>query len=453
MVPARCMSTEDRTIDTELGPGETLWRRPITRRRFLAGSGAAVLGALTASCVGAFARTPSTRWPIKHVVILMKENRSFDHVFGRFPGADGTRVGSYHGRRIPLLPPPEVLPTDLPHHWWDAHIDMNGGRMDGFGREEPAFTEFAHTQMDPDQIPHYWRWAEDYVLSDRFFASHTGPTFPNRLYGIAGQSGGAFDTPIDVKAPPGKARTWGCDALPSEYVVIADPGGSRTRVPTCFDFETAGDLLNEKGIGWASYSATEHQPGYIWQPYSAIRHVRETDLWDRHVHPVDELIDDIVADRLPAVTWVQPRYPVSEHPGLQTNFCLGERWSAAVVNAIMESPMWPSTGIFLTWDEWGGFYDHVRPPRVDAWGLGIRVPLLVISPYARKGHVDHAVAEHASTLRFIEANWGLRSLTHRDRRANDLSHVFDFDQRPREPSPLPIRRNCSGPTPTGIPGL
>jgi phospholipase C len=438
-------------VDDETG--ETIWTRRISRRRFLATTGAATLGALTMSCVGPAARHPSTRWPIKHVVILMKENRSFDHLFGRFPGANGVTKGSYHGRRLPLRPPPDVLPTDLPHHWGDGHLDINGGLMDGYGRAGQDLTTYAYTQMEAEQLPHYWYWASRFVLCDNFFASHAGPTFPNRLYGVAGQAGGAIDIPVDVKAPPGKARTWGCDALPSMYVVLVDPSGSRTRVPACFDFRTAGDLLNERGIGWASYSATDTQAGYIWQPYAAIRHVRETDLWDRHVRAVDDLIDDIHDDLLPPVTWVQPRYPVSEHPGLKTNFCLGEAWSAAVVNAIMTSPMWPTTAIFITWDEWGGFYDHVPPPRVDRFGLGIRVPLLVISPYALAGHVDRTLGEHTSILRFVEANWGLPALTGRDRRASDLSHLFDFDQVPRSPDPVRFAMACDPPARQEIPGL
>ena len=184
-----------------------------------------------------------------------------------------------------------------------------------------------------------------------------------------------------------------------------------------------------------------------WQPYTAIRHVRETGLWERHIRAVDDLIDDIRAGELEAVTWVQPRYPVSEHPGLGTDFSVGESWSTAVINALMQSPMWRQTAIFLTWDEWGGFYDHIPPPRLDRFGLGVRVPLLVISPYARRGHVDHVRAEHSSTLRFVERNWGLRALTARDRNSNDLSHLFDFDQPPREPLVLPVRNDI----PTDIP--
>jgi phospholipase C len=158
------------------------------------------------------------------------------------------------------------------------------------------------------------------------------------------------------------------------------------------------------------------------------------------VLPVDRVIADIKKDRLPPVTWIAPRYEVSEHP--QYNFCLGENWSTSVINAIMKSPMWRSTAIFVTWDDYGGFYDHVPPPQVDDFGLGIRVPLLVISPYAKAGVIDHHVGEFSSVLRFIEDNWGLTQLTERDRAADNLSYDFDFAQEPRRPSPLPLRTDC-----------
>jgi phospholipase C len=223
-------------------------------------------------------------------------------------------------------------------------------------------------------------------------------------------------------------------------VTIVDSEGHEKQVQPCFDFATEGDLLTKAGIDWAYYAAEPDQLGYIWSAYSAIRHIRETQEWHRHVHPADDLIDDIRKGRLPPVTWISPRYEVSEHP--QYNFCAGENWSTAVIDALMRSSMWKSTAIFVTWDDYGGFYDHVPPPQIDGFGLGIRVPLLVISPYARRGYLDHAVGEFSSVLRFIEDNWGLSQLTRRDRRAMDLSYDFAFDRSPRPPDPLPLRSDC-----------
>jgi phospholipase C len=159
--------------------------------------------------------------------------------------------------------------------------------------------------------------------------------------------------------------------------------------------------------------------------------------------PVDNIVRDIRADGLPPVTWITPRFELSEHPDF--NFCHGENWTTRVVDAIMRSPMWPTTAIFITWDDYGGFYDHVAPPNVDRYGFGFRVPLLVISPYTKDGAVDHEQGEFSSVLRFIEDNWNLNQLTRRDRLATPLASAFDFKQAPRPPDPLPERTDCVGP--------
>jgi phospholipase C len=221
-------------------------------------------------------------------------------------------------------------------------------------------------------------------------------------------------------------------------------GDEIEEVSPCFDFTTAGDLLANKRIPWAYYAARPEQKGYIWSAYAAVRHIRDDPVeWSHHVFPVDNLTADIEDGRLPPVTWVTPRFALSEHP--EYNLCHGENWSTEVIDEIMRSPMWKDTAIFLTWDDWGGFYDHVPPPQVDAFGFGIRVPLLVISPYAKRGFIDHRDAEFSSVLRFIENNWSLPQLTERDRAADDLSEAFDFSQRPRAPDPLPQRTDCRGP--------
>jgi len=391
-----------------------------------------------------------TLTPIKHVVFLIKENRSFDHLFGRFPGVDGARVANDRGTIRPLTPAEDQRAHDLTHCYACAVAAVNGGRMDGFNQSEPDDT-WAFTQFRPDQMPNYWHWAERNVLFDRFFASAMGPSFPNHLYSIAATSGGALDNPVQApealrrQQEQGLAKSWGCDiAEPGAYVEILDPEGELVKVDPCFDFLTVGDLLNAKGIPWAYYAATNTQLGYIWSAYAAIRRYREDPaMWDRFIRPVDDLIRDIRADRLPSVTWVTPRFELSEHP--EYNFCHGENWSTQVIDAIMESPMWEDTAIFLTWDDYGGFYDHVPPKRIDPFGFGIRVPLLVISPYAKDGAVSHEEGEFSSVLRFIEDNWGLRQLTHRDRRATPLLSAFDFSQDPRPPDPLPLRDDCEGP--------
>ena len=156
--------------------------------------------------------------------------------------------------------------------------------------------------------------------------------------------------------------------------------------------------------------------GYIWSAYAAIRRYRENpEKWQRAHLPGRSGGRRHRGRSLPPVTWITPRFEVTEHP--EFNFCHGENWSTEVIDAIMRSDMWKDTAIFLTWDDYGGFYDHVPPPQVDGFGFGIRVPMIVLSPYAKPGHVSHELGEFSSVLRFIEDNWGLTKLTKRDRRA------------------------------------
>jgi phospholipase C len=377
-----------------------------------------------------------TRWPIKHVVYLIKENRTFDHLFGTFPGARGATVGMDHGEPRPLVRAIDRLPGDIPHCYGCAIAAWNRGRMDGFDQGEHG--DWAYSQFRRSQLPNYWRWAEEFVLFDNVFASAHGPSFPNHLYTIAAQSGGAIDNP---RRDDVISNTFGCDAPPEQLVQVVDSEGTIEEVPPCFDFLTEGDLLNRAGISWAYYAAQEDQAGYIWSAYSAIRRYREDPRrWRRHIFPVDRVIEDIEAGLLPPVTWITPRFALSEHP--EYSFCRGENWSTKVINAIMRSPMWRDTAIFLTWDDYGGFYDHLPPPQVDRMGFGFRVPMLLISPYARRGLVSHELGEFSSVLRFIEDNWGLSRLTHRDRRATPLLSAFDFEQPPRPRLPLPLRTGC-----------
>jgi phospholipase C len=381
-----------------------------------------------------------TRWPIEHVVFLIKENRTFDNLFGTFPGANGVPFGYDNGGRRPLTPGTDgsIGSEDIPHCYTCSLQAWNHGEMDGFNQGAVS-DRWAYTQLQRSQLPNYWYWAKRFVLADNFFSSAQGPSFPNHLYTIAAQSGGAHDNPRRF-GPFRSSNTFGCDAPAGQTVTIVDTEGHEKRVQPCFDFLTEGDLLSRAGLDWASYAAEPDQLGYIWSAYAAVRHIRETGEWKEHVLPVDDVIRDIRDDRLPPVTWITPRYEVSEHP--QYSFCLGENWSTSVINAIMKSPMWESTAIFVTWDDYGGFYDHVPPRQVDGFGFGIRVPLLVISPYTLKGEIDHHRGEFSSVLRFIEDNWGLVRLTDRDRDATNLSYDFDFTQHPRPPDPLPLRTDC-----------
>jgi phospholipase C len=440
--------------------------REVSRRRFLARGLAAVGASIVAACTRhppraalepvVYPESPvvdrgpdrvvgiDTRWPIKRVIYLMQENRSFDHVLGAFPGANGATTGNLLGKEVSLIRCPQWLPGDLPHNYRAALDSINGGRMDNFALpnfELPELAEvaavYAYSQLHESDVPNYWHWAREYVLCDNFFASVPGASYPNHLFFVAGHSGGVYDNPENTKTFPfpggGRWKSWGCDSSEDAFVLIRGEDGTLSRGRPCFDFPTVGDQLTDAEIPWAYYSSQPYQTGYIWNAYAAFPSIRGTDEWTKRIRPVDHLIEHIGAGALPAVTWVTPRFHFSDHPAWSSSHA--HNWLTEVVNAVMTSPIWAHTAVFITWDEWGGFYDHVPPPRVDEIGMGIRVPMLVISPYANRGQIDHEVGEFSSPLKFIQTNWGLDHHTERIRLTHDFSHAFDFEQQPRTPHP------------------
>ena len=390
-----------------------------------------------------------TATPIKHVVFLIMENRSYDNVFGAYPQGDGAAFGMDGDTRRPLTRSELQRAHDLPHCYNCNLASIADGDMDGFNQSDAA-DEYAYTRFERDQVRAYWNWAERYAMGDKFFASAVGPSFPNHLYTIAATSGGALDNSwqpvpnLSAMQQLGYAKSWGCDIAEGGYVEVVDPEGYLVKVHPCFDFQTEGDLLNAAGIPWAYYAATNTQLGYIWSAYAAVdRYRNDPELWGAHIRPIDDVIRDARKDRLPPVTWITPRFELSQHP--EYNFCWGQNWSIELVNAIMGSEAWDDTLIVLTWDDFGGFYDHVPPVPLDDFGLGVRVPAMFISPYAKEGFVDPTMYEFSSVLRFIEDNWGLTQLTRRDRIADNLTNALDFDQEPLAPAPQPLRTDCHGP--------
>jgi phospholipase C len=427
---------------------------PLSRRRFLQRSAMAVAGAVLFSCtggrripkVGDVIAAKDTRWPIKRVVYLMLENRSFNNLFGRFPGVRGVTVGVENGAEKPLIRCPDWLPGDLPHDQAAHRFCVDGGKMDGFGTGMFG-SVYGYSVFAEEQIPNYWTWAREYSLSENFFASASGPSYPNHFFFIAGTSGGAIDNPENIETRPleggSKFKSWGCDAVGDDrFVLVKDPSGNLTKHSTCFEFPTVGEQLTEAGIDWAFYSAVPGQPGYFWNAYNGVGNVFHSDLWNEHVRSVETIVDDIHAGKLPAVTWITPRFQLSDHPPFSSGHA--HNWVTGIVNALMRSEQWKHTVIFLTWDEWGGFYDPIVPPTVDDVGLGIRVPFLTISPYVRRGTIDDELGEFSTPLRFISDNWGLEPLTDRIRNAHNFEHVFDFNAKPRPPTPSSRRAPAFG---------
>jgi phospholipase C len=395
--------------------------------------------------------TEKFRWPaglrkIRHIVIIVKENRTFDNYFGTFPGADGTTTGVIStGETVQLGRTPDRTPHDIGHSFQNAVKAINSGLMNQFDLIPGGNVGgelLAYTQLTEDDIPNYFAYARYFTLADAMFSSLTGPSFPNHLYTVGAQSGGAINNPRN------SGQKWGCDADDGADVQVMDENGVITREYPCFDFMTLADSLEARRHSWRYYAPPQGQPGYIWSALDAIAHIRLTDLWTQHVVPDTQFEQDARNGDLPAVSWLVTG-AASEHP--PSSSCVGENWTVRQLNAIMQGPLWKSTAVFVTWDDFGGFYDHVPPPVVDNFGFGPRVPLLIISPYARSGYISHTVYEFSSLLKFVEARFQLEPLTARDAVANDLLDSFDFTQRKLAPLILP-ERQCPGSSAVGASG-
>jgi phospholipase C len=372
---------------------------------------------------------------IQHIVFIIKENRTFDHYFGTFPGANGVTSGTIStGGVIKFGPAPDKLPRDIGHSFSEAVKAINGGAMNQFDLIPGANVNgdyLAYTQYTEADIPNYFAYARNFVLADAFFSSLTGPSFPNHLYTVGAQSGGAINNPAKSQG------RWGCDAPSDSTVEVMDSHGAITKQYPCFDFQTLADVLEARGISWKYYSPGQGQPGYVWSALNAISRIRLTPLWNRRVVPTEQFVEDALNGQLPAVSWVVVDEPLSEHP--PASVCHGENWTVQQLNAIMHGPHWNFTAVFLTWDDFGGFYDHVPPPKVDRFGFGPRVPLLIISPWAKRGYISHKVLEFSSVLKFIETRFGMPPLSERDALSGDMLDSFDFTQPPLPALVLQVR--------------
>lgn len=416
---------------------------------------------------------------LKHVVVIVQENRSFDNLFHGFPGANTVDYGYGHDRTKYVLHPWSMLnPWDINH----AHIqfleDYDGGRNDGFDREIHGFipnctdprnhpacwnfwpspvTSYAYSYVPRSETGPYWTMATEYALGDRTFQSNNGPSYVSHQYMIAGQSNHVAENPAFPTPSPTPPNPWGCDAPHSQYTQILKPGSpskadftNSTGIETpgpfpCFTYRTVADTLDANHVTWAYYApGIGTNGGEIWSAFDAISTVRFSSDWKRNVRsPETTIFNDIIAGRLPAVSWVVPNMTNSDHAGSQS--ASGPQWVASVVNAIGQSHYWNSTVIVVMWDDWGGWYDHVVPPQYhDSQtgvyeGLGFRVPVIVISPYAKHHYVSHKQHEIASSLHLIESVFGLPSLGLADGRADALEDMFDFTQQPSKFKPIPTR--------------
>jgi phospholipase C len=366
---------------------------------------------------------------IQHIVFIIKENRSFNEYFGTFPGATGATSGPVsNGSTITLNHTPDRV-RDLGHGWNDALTAINGGKMNQF--DLVAYGNINGDYMSMSQLyqtdlPNYWSYAQTYTLSDMTFSSLHGGSFPNHMYTIAADNFEATSNPANPGHP--KFGYWGCDAPTGSTVTLTTTAGKTSSVFPCFDNQTLGDSLTTAGVSWKYYAPTENSAGYEWNAMDAINHIRNTSVWSSNVFSYSQFNTDATNGNLPAVSWLVPYTAVSEHPPAST--CSGENWTVDTLNAIMQGPDWATTAVFITWDDFGGFYDPVAPQNPDYYGYGPRVPMLIISPYSNGGKVIHTVYEFSSVLKFVETRYNLSSLTLRDADASDMTDSFNFTQTP-----------------------
>ena len=360
----------------------------ITRRNFLQILLAAGAGALATGVLRALNSSAPISTPINNIIIFIQENHSFDSIFAGFPGANS----KYAGKDCP-----DSLSKDPPHKHSAAFAPQG------------ATTDEARCSYTEADAPNYWKIARTFTLCDNYYADVRGPSHPNFLMLIAAQS-----PIIDPPTPT--------DVCPD----------------FCLDIEVLPHRLEAKGLTWQDYG------GIFTSTRSLVGRPEVMDYRD------EKFFTDAAQGTLPNVGWLNSSflyeaYPKSGHP--PSSLCVGENYAVSVLNAVMNSPQWPTTALFLVWDEWGGFYDHVEPPVVERWTdgtpsrYGHRVPCMVISPYARSGYVAHDFYSHVSLLRFAETIFDLEPLTERDANADNMLDCFAFDQSPLQPISL-VPREC-----------
>jgi phospholipase C len=438
---------------------------------------------------------------IKHVIIVMQENRSFDSYFGTYPGADG--ISMYAGV-------PTVCEQDLagggctrpyhdaadvngggPHGVPNAVADVDGGKMDGFIKQRGLARKTCVNPDDPacqvntspdvmgyhtaQEIPNYWTYAQDFVLNDHMFEPINSWSLPQHLYMVSGWSAKCRNlSPMscanDVAGP------YAVDQF--DRAVLDEIKTGQTSINLAWTDITW--LLYEHHVSWRYYVQTGSEPDCdtdtsetcnpvyqnakdpgIWNPLPLFGDV-QNDKQEGNIQSLGHYFAAAKAGKLPAVSWVIPSQKDGEHPPASVH--RGQAYVTAVINAAMKSPDWKSTAIFLSWDDWGGFYDHVVPPAVDANGYGLRVPALVISPYARRGYIDHQVLSSDAYLKFIEDDFlgGDRLNPFTDGRPDSRPDIredapmlgnmeadFDFSQAPRPPVLLPTNPGTDSPSISG----
>lgn len=418
---------------------------PLTRGALVA----ALLALAACSSNGSFSNVPraaglasksvrlASATPIQHVIFIVQENRSFNNLFMGYPGAETRRYGyDMQGKKIVLRAQDLAQGWDISHFsssFYEAcdarkgklrgtHCKMDGWNKEITGFGAPQNAPYAH--VPKAQVEPYWKMAQQYVLADRMFASNLDGSFIAHQYVVAAYASRAVDSP---------GGPWGCWGEQGDSVPTLTK--HRTYGPSifpCFSNPTIGSEADAKKITWRFYTGSINGDGGLWSSYQADGQIYNHVDWTNDViNPPSQFLTDIAAGKLANVTWITPTYENSDHAGVDSGS--GPAWVASLVDAVGKSPFWNSSAIFIMWDDWGGWFDPVNPVYEDYDGLGFRVPLLMISPYAKQGYVTHVQYETASVLRYIEDNFGLPPMAASDERANDpATDAFDYNQPPRK---------------------
>jgi phospholipase C len=380
------------------------------------------------------AQEVQTATPIKHFIFLMQENHSFDNYFGTYPNANGIPPNTCiptdpaAGDRTDCIEPfhagsNDVQPDDPDHSTETFRVQFNDGAMNGFVYALELRNQDGRLAMayyDDRDLPYYWNIADEYVLFDNYFSSAGGGSFINHLYWIAA----THDEPPEGQTLP-------------DYLA---------GVPTIFD------RLQEKGITWKFYVQnydpgmnyrtvhlypSDRQSQVIWVPVLSFDRFLDDPELSQHITSLDNYYEDLINGTLPNVAYIVPSGP-SEHP--PSSLRSGQRFVRVLLQSLMQSDYWENSAFMWSYDDWGGWYDHVAPPQVDAYGYGFRVPALLVSPYAKQGYIDSTLLDYTSALKFIEENWGLEPLSARDADANNFLNAFDFSQQLRPAEFIPFER-------------
>ena len=381
---------------------------------------------------------PSTK--IKHIIVIIQENRSFVNLFSGFPGADAPTFGYEHdGTEVPLTKI-NFKGASIAHGFTTSLTDWNNGAMNGFDLSNPSAPLYPYSYLDPTLIEPYWSMASSYVLADRMFPTQFGGSFSAHLNLVAGTD----------KLNPKLAVTdyatntpWGCDA-PSgtKSFVVSNKRVETSKGPfPCYtQFKTMADTLDAADVSWKYYAPQTvgcpnqcDNGGLEWSAFDAINNVRYGPDWSKVIYPQTTILQDAPNGNLASLSWVVPDHKDSDHPDSGSD--TGPSWVASVVNAVGQSQYWDTSAIVIVWDDWGGWYDDAAPPQKDFLGLGIRVGCIIISPYA-KNQVIHTQYEYGSILKFIEETFKLASLGYTDKRAASIVDSFNFKQHPRSFVPI-----------------